>query len=118
MTRRTMMSESHPWGPIAVPASDFNVRRVAEQTAAPCYWAKNPQGECLFVLELKGDFSRAFRNEQPQIHGVNVDLRTTIPGTQRLVLTLEDQVNQDLFAGMCRTLTSALQRATDSASSL
>lgn len=112
------MSEAHPWGAIAVPVSDFNVRRVAEPTVAPCYWAKNPQGECLFVLELIGDFTREFRKEQPQIHGVNVDLRTTSPGTQRLVLTLEDQVNQDLFAGMCRTLTSALQRASDSASSL
>jgi len=112
------MSESHPWGEIAVPVSDFNVRRVAEPTATPCYWAKNAQGECLFVLELNGEYSRAFRKEHPQIHGVSVDLRTTVPGTQHLVLTLEEQVNQDLFAGMCSTLASSLQRATDSASSL
>jgi hypothetical protein len=52
------------------------------------------------------------------VHGINVDLRGGEPGQQSLVLTLEKQVDRDLFEGLCRTLTSALERATDSASSL
>jgi hypothetical protein len=39
-------------------------------------------------------------------------------GRQRLVLTLDKQVDRDLFEGMCRTLSLALENSSDSSSSL
>lgn len=112
------MSESSPWDDIAVPDADFNVRQVPDGTAAPCFWGRDTTGACLFIVELDGDHTEPFRKNVVTVHGIDVDLRGGEPGRQRLVLTLEKQVDRDLFEGLCRTLASALERATDSASSL
>ena len=112
------MSESSPWDEIAVPGADFNVRQVPGETAVPCFWGRDTTGACLFIVELKGDHTDPFRKNVVTVHGIDVDLRGAEPGQQRLVLTLEKQVDRDLFEGLCRTLASALERATDSASSL
>lgn len=113
-----MTPESSPWDGIAVPSADFNVRQVPENTAVPCFWGRDTSGACLFIVELQGDHTGQFRKNLVPVYGIDVDLRGTQPGQQRLVLTLETQVDRDLFEGLCRTLASALERATDSASSL
>jgi hypothetical protein len=112
------MPESSPWGEIAVPRVDFNVRRVPGNTAAPCFWGRDTTGACLFIVELRGDHTEQFQKTLVTVHGVEVDLRGSEPGQQRLVLTLEKHVDRDLFESLCRTLVSALQQATDSAGSL
>jgi hypothetical protein len=112
------MPESSPWDGIAIPGTDFNVRQVPGETAVPCFWGRNTTGACLFVVELQGSHTDQFRDESVTVHGIEVDLRGGEPGQQRLVLTLEKQVDRDLFEGLCRTLVSALVHATDSASSL
>ncbi|MBN9019082.1 MAG: PD-(D/E)XK motif protein [Rhizobiales bacterium] len=112
------MSESSPWDDIAVPGADFNVRQVPGETAVPCFWGRDTTGACLFIVELQGDHTDQFRKNAVTVHGIDVDLRGGESGRQRLVLTLEKQVDRDLFEGLCLTLASALERATDSASSL
>jgi hypothetical protein len=52
------------------------------------------------------------------VNGIDIDLRGGDQGQQRLVLALERQVDRDLFEGLCRTLASSLEHASDSASSL
>ncbi len=112
------MSEPSPWDEIAVPRLDFNVRQVPSKTAVPCFWGRDTTGACLFIAELQGDYTDQFRKDVVTVHGIHVDLRGGDLGWQRLVLTLEKQVDRDLFESLCRTLASALERATDSASSL
>jgi hypothetical protein len=112
------MPESSPWDNIAVPGADFNVRQVPGETSVPCFWGRDTTGACLFIAELQGDHTDQFRKNVVTVHGIDVDLRGGEPGWQRLVLTLEKQVDRDLFEGLCRTLASALEHATDSASSL
>lgn len=112
------MSESSPWDDIAVPGADFNVRQVPGETAVPCFWGRDTTGACLFIVELGGDHTDPFRKNVVTVHGIDVDLRGGESGRQRLVLTLEKQVDRDLFEGLCRTLASALERVADSASSL
>jgi hypothetical protein len=112
------MPESSPWDDIAVPGADFNVRQVPGETTVPCFWGRDTTGACLFIVELQGDYTEPFRKNVVTVHGIDVDLRGGEPGQQRLVLTLEKQVDRDLFEGLCRTLASALAHATDSASSL
>lgn len=112
------MSESSPWDYIAVPSADFNVRQVPGETAVPCFWGRDTTGACLFIVELEGDHTDPFRKNEVRVHGIDVDLRGGEPGLQHLVLTLEKQVDRDLFEGLSLTLASALERATDSASSL
>jgi len=112
------MPESSPWADIAVPGADFNVRQVPGETAVPCFWGRDTTGACLFIAELQGDHTDQFRKNVVTVHGIDVDLRGGEKGHQRLVLTLDKQVDRDLFEGLCRTLASSLERAADSASSL
>jgi len=112
------MPDSSPWDDIAVPGSDFNVRQVAGKTAVPCFWGRDAGGACLFIVELQGDHAAQYRKNAVTVNGIDVDLRAGDKGQQRLVLALERQVDRDLFEGLCRTLASSLEHATDSASSL
>ncbi len=112
------MPEPSPWDDIAVPGADFNVRQVPDETIVPCFWGRDTTGACLFIVELQGDHADQFRKNVVTVHGIDVDLRGGESGQQRLVLALEKQVDRDLFEGLCRTLASALEHATDSASSL
>jgi len=112
------MPNSSPWDDIAVPSGDFNVRRIPGKTAVPCFWGRDTSGACLFVVELQGDHTVQYRKDDVTVNGIDVDLRSADPNQQHLVLTLEKQVDRDLFEGLCRTLVSALEHATDSASSL
>jgi hypothetical protein len=112
------MSKSSPWDDIAVPGADYNVRQVPGEIAVPCFWGRDTTGACLFIIELQGDHTEQFRSNVVTVHGIDVDLRGGESAQQRLVLTLEKQVDRDLFESLCRTLASALQHATDSATSL
>ncbi|WP_027136387.1 PD-(D/E)XK motif protein [Geminicoccus roseus] len=112
------MPDSSPWDRIVIPGANFNVRQVASDTAVPCFWGRDISGACLFIVELQGDHAAQYRKNAVTVNGVKVDLRVGDPGQQRLVLALERQVDRDLFEGLCRTLASALEHATDSASSL
>ncbi len=112
------MPDSSPWDDIAVPGSDFNVRQVVGETAVPCFWGRDVGGACLFIVELQGDHAAQYRKNAVTVNGIDVDLRAGDQGQQHLVLALERQVDRDLFEGLCRTLASSLEHATDSASSL
>ena len=112
------MTDASPWDGIAVPSADFNVRQVPGETAVPCFWGRDTTGACLFIAELQGNHTGQFRKDVVTVHGIDVDLRGGETGQQRLVLALEKQVDRDLFEGLCRTLATALELASDSASSL
>jgi len=112
------MLKSSPWDEIAIPSGDFNVRQVSANMAAPCFWGRDSGGACLFILELQGNHTVQYRKSAVTVNGIKVDLRGGNHGEERLVLTLEKQIDRDLFEGLCSTLASALEHATDSASSL
>lgn len=112
------MPESSPWDGIGVPGADFNVRQVIGKSAVPCFWGRDRNGACLFIVELQGDHTQQYRKNVVTVHGIDVDLRGADACRQRLVFTLEKEVDRDLFEGLCRSLAYALERATDSISSL
>jgi hypothetical protein len=72
----------------------------------------------LFIIELQGDHADQYRKNAVTVTGIDVDLRAGDQGQQRLILALERQVDRDLFEGLCRTLASSLEHASDSASAL
>jgi Putative PD-(D/E)XK family member, (DUF4420) len=112
------MHDASPWDDIDIPNADFNVRQVASKAVATCFWGRDRSGACLFIVELEGNHTQQYQKSYVTVHGINVDLRDRGANLQSLVLTLEKQVDQDLFEGLCRTLVVALERAADSASSL
>jgi hypothetical protein len=113
-----MMREASPWDDIALPSKDLNVRQVAGEMAVPCFWGRDTSGACLFIIALDGDHAAQYRKNATTVNGIHVDLRCANAGQQRLILTLEKEVDRDLFQGLCRTLAAALAHASDSASAL
>ncbi|GGF35539.1 hypothetical protein GCM10011321_28280 [Youhaiella tibetensis] len=112
------MPEASPWDGISVPAhTDYTVRQVPGPTAVPCFWGRDRSGACLFILDLDGDHTDQYRKNTTTINGIDVDLRGEA-GRQRLVLTLEEQIDRDLFGGLCSTLIAALGNASDAPTSL
>lgn len=110
-----MMSRTIPWDEIANPHADYTVRRVAGTEGVPLYWGKDATGQCLLIVELKGDHSVQYRRDATTLYGIGVDLRNGENAQQqRLVLTLARHVDRDLFLGLCETLIASLAPVTDS----
>lgn len=109
-----------PWDDIHTPDVAYNVLMAEGSLAAvPLFWGRDVEGRYLFILSLKGDYSEHIKGRVPNIRGIDVTLRRleTI-GEQNLVLTLEQNTDKDLFAGLCRTLISSLQEVSNSTAAL
>lgn len=114
-----MTSRITPWDVIAEPRTDYNVRRVADTMGIPFYWGKDTAGQCLFIIELEGNHTSQYRCDVTRLNGINIDLRNgENESQQRLVLTLERNVDSDLFLGLCETLITSLATVMDSAVAL
>jgi len=112
------MSKQTPWDDIRTPSIDYNVRLVAGSDYIPLYWGRDAEGHCLFLVELDGDHSTQFRRDAIRIQGIRLDLRQGETEQQRLVLTLEKHIDQDLFSGLCESLVRTLTPMADSATAL
>jgi Putative PD-(D/E)XK family member, (DUF4420) len=112
------MSNISPWDVITVPNVDFNVLRIPGERSVPCFWGRDENGSCLFIVELNGDHSTLFRRNAVVVMGLSVDLRSGGSGHQRLVLALDLHADRDLFESFCSTLITALLIAGDSATAL
>lgn len=99
-----------PWDDIRVPHNDYNTRLATESGEIPVYWGRDPDGSCLLIIELSGEHSVQFRKDVVPVKGMHIDLRqnTAAVHSQQLVLTLESQVDRDIFAGLCETLVTVL----------
>lgn len=109
-----------PWDDIHTPDAAYNVLRVEESpVAVPLSWGRDVESRYLFILSLAGDHSEHIKGRVPSIRGIDVALRSSeVPEEQRLVLTLEQSTDRDLFAGLCRTLISSLQEVSSASSAL
>ena len=103
------MLKKTPWDDIGHPDRGYDVKQVTSDGTVPLFWGKNFSGHCVFIVELHGNHVDLFHKENTFVRGIGVDLqeRDSTKG-QRLVLTLEKQVNKDLFLGLCETLISNL----------
>lgn len=99
------MNKVVPWEKIPKPDKGFSVLRVDKKTGVPIYWGRDVNSQCLLIIELLGDHAAQFNKEIIALHGINTDLRNSgIKENQRLILTLERHVDEDLFLGLCETL--------------
>jgi hypothetical protein len=108
------MSNALPWDQIGLPAADYAVRLVEGAGKVRLNWGRDTAGRALFIVELEGDHTETYRRDVTVVHGIQTDLRSDTPGRQRLVLTLDRSVDQDLFHGLCLTLVRSLVGASDS----
>lgn len=105
------MSRPLPWDDIRTPNADYNVRVIPNDGVIPAFWGRDTEGHCLFLVSLEGDHRKAFSEGRTSAHGISVDLQqdTTASNRQNLVLTLERQVDGDLFCALCESLFESLR---------
>ncbi len=96
-----------PWSAMATPNQDFTFRLVMKPCPVSTFWAKDSKGRCLFIIVLEGDHISAFRNANPRVKGLDIDLRTW-KGSQVLILTLVIERDRDLFHALCEELVRLL----------
>jgi hypothetical protein len=107
------MSDHLPWSDIVTPDADYNVRLVPDCGTIPVYWGKDCDGKFLCLVSLSGDHQPLFMQEKLSIKGMHIDLRRdTSQNFQNLVLTLERQVDSDLFHTLCKSLVAGLRQIT------
>ncbi|TIM70928.1 MAG: PD-(D/E)XK motif protein, partial [Mesorhizobium sp.] len=98
------------WDDIKVPSSDYNVRLVPNGGSIPAYWGRDKDGSCLFLIGLDGDHGKLFAENRTTVHGIGVELQAdAATGKQNLVLTLERQIDGDLFSSLCESLGESLR---------
>ncbi|KEP89847.1 MULTISPECIES: PD-(D/E)XK motif protein [Aeromonas] len=113
------MSNILPWDVIPTPKVDLSVLRVSEIVGVPIYWGRDPNAQCLLIIELNGEHIAQFRRDNVSLHGIDIDLRNSgSADRQRLILTLARHIDSDLFFGLCETLISSLKIVTDPAVAL
>ena len=104
-----------PWDDIERPRNSFTVRLTKEHGVVKTYWGKDSYGDCLFIVELTGDYVHTIRSQKLKISGITVDMRTGLKSEEQLlVLVLNDRSNQDLFHSLCLTLIRSLAAASTS----
>lgn len=109
----------NPWAQIQVPKADYNVRRVADSGVMPVFWGRDTAGRYLLLIKLEGNFSDDFDKASTAVRGIEVDLRRFgRTSEQGLVVTLEEQVNSDLFLGLCKTMIESLRPVEKSTTAL
>lgn len=107
------MSDHLPWHDIATPDADYNVRLAPDCGAIPIYWGKDCDGKFLCLVSLAGDFQSRFMQEKLSVKGMHIDLRRDASqNCQNLILTLERQVDSDLFHTLCKSLVASLRQVT------
>lgn len=107
------MNNHLPWYDISIPDADYNVRLAPDCGAIPVYWGKDCDGKFLCLVSLAGDFQSRFVQEKLSVKGMRIDLRRdTSQNCQNLVLTLERQVDSDLFHTLCKSLVARLRQVT------
>ncbi len=110
------MNKRLPWDEMKLPDKDLAVRAVKGSHSLPLYWGKDPFGHCIFVMELEGDHSESYLKNVVSVRGIRTDLRKIgADDNQGLVITLEKNVDQDLFSSFCHTLILSLEKVIDSA---
>lgn len=98
-----------PWENIKRPNSDYTIRRISDTGLIKSNWGKDVHGHCLLIIELEGDHTELYQKNDTKVHGISIDLRTGAPDCgQKLIFTLENSVDQDLFLSLCKTLLMSL----------
>ncbi|MAS11202.1 PD-(D/E)XK motif protein [Salinisphaera sp.] len=109
-----------PWTKLTTPNYGLNVLLHPASTHLDCYWAKNSEGRCVFLIELdEGDHSNMASGVRIPLRGVEVDLKQIRERhTQNLTLTLVRHVDRDIFASLCDALANSLAEVESSSVAL
>ena len=115
MTLVMAMTDQSPWGVIRRPeGNDVNIRRVRDTTHA-LYWGKDAHGNALFIVHLEGDHREWYAGNRIDVQGIQTELAASTgpKESHRLVLSLVDRSDKELFQAFCEGLVSMICDVTD-----
>jgi len=101
-----MPAQSDPWiniSPSEVADMD-NLRRVASTHPLEFWWGRDHKGRALLVLDIPAPSTTP---KYPELAGVEISSTQVGNGVNRLVLTLLDQDDRDIFLALCNDLLDA-----------
>lgn len=93
---------NNPWKDIEKPEADFNVRLAGASHPLKLYWGRDPQGRYLFIYETGRD-TVIDRKMLPKLSGISLAFANS-KYNAKIVLTLNDTVNWELFHSLCQDL--------------
>lgn len=88
----------NPWDFIKVAEKDVNILRVDNSHPLDLFWARDHFGNYLFFYEYQGGHGS---NKLPKLEGLRVELRQSEDKTYRLLLSLNENSNWEIFSSLC-----------------
>ncbi len=110
-----MTNRKTAWDKIAHDPERMTARRATKPPALPFYWGKDTDDNCLLIAELEGDHREYYFKNVMSFSGVKTKLQQ-LPkeNKQRLVMTLAEHVDRDIFDVLCRNLLKTVEDIQDS----
>ncbi len=103
---------NNPWNAISPPSDDVSARRIDHTHPLDLFWARDFKGRYLFVCEVETD-ERLEKYKLPELEGVQATFMP-LDGKIRLILSLNDKSNWEMFFALCNDLVQATRVAKDS----
>ncbi|WP_262269586.1 PD-(D/E)XK motif protein [Microvirga yunnanensis] len=107
------MKPHNPWADIRKPSTsaDLPARRVDPGHPGSFFWARDHEGRCMLLLQYGAGVTA---NEQrPKLKGIDVRESEGPSGTRRLLLTLKNDHDRDLFEDLCNNIVRATRECAD-----
>lgn len=103
------MAMSNPWEVIAPPDADINVRRVDADHPFDFFWGKDSKNKYLFVYQSPQGIQ--IPRKLPDLQGFDIQVYDVEPS--RLVITLRERPEWELFQALCMDLLQATRTLKD-----
>ncbi|MEI8366352.1 MAG: PD-(D/E)XK motif protein [Parachlamydiaceae bacterium] len=104
---------NNPWNTITPPSNDVSARRIDHTHPLDLFWARDFHGYYLLICEVDSE-DRVARHKLPELAGIDA---TFMPLEKkiRLILTLNENANWEMFFALCNDLVEATRCARSSA---
>jgi hypothetical protein len=106
------MNMNNPWNAILPPSDDVSARRIDHMHPLDLFWARDFQGRYLFVCEVESA-EKLKKYKLPELAGIQA-VFMPIEGKVRLILSLNDKANWEMFFALCNDLVQATRGTADS----
>lgn len=108
---------NNPWSQIKTPKSSYTARVARPEHPYEFYWAKDVQGDFLFLLHSTENI--LVPSKIPKPNGIDIGVgHLGGTGQDQLVLTLHDKEDTDIFYSLCNDLMNATMKAADETSAI
>ena len=107
---------NNPWTKLETPQADISVLRVSATHPLPLFWGKDTRGNYNFLAEIPTEVTPPPK-DIPELNGIRTDVYVS-GKTSKIVFTLNDIQNWELFLSLCSDMINASEKAESPASAV